>query len=65
VKGRIVRKPRKTASRATIANVVVTSPRRAVERVVPGPGKVAPKATLLPIAPQRRSGSEPATAPIS
>jgi hypothetical protein len=57
--------PRKTASRATIVNVVIASPRRAVERAVPGPGKVAPKATLLPIAPQSRRGSDPTTAPIN
>jgi hypothetical protein len=44
VKGRIFRKPRKTASNATIMNVVTASPKRAVERVTPEPGKVAPKA---------------------
>ena len=65
VKGRIFRKPRKTASRATIANVVAASPRKAVERGVPGPGAVAPKSTLFPIAPQIRRGSDPATAPLS
>lgn len=51
---RIFRKPRKTASRATIVNVVIISPKNAVGRVVPEPGKVAPKATLFPVAPHKR-----------
>ena len=32
---------------------------------MPEPGNVAPKATLLPIAPHKRRGSDPATAPIN
>jgi hypothetical protein len=65
VKRRIPRKPRKTARREIMVNVVIASPRRTVEVAMPGPGRVAPKATLSPIAPQRRRGIDPTTAPIN